>query len=34
MFFDEVFQPFIEGSAVSVILRGTLENVFASERLD
>jgi IS4 transposase len=34
MFFDEVFQPFIEGSAVSVMFRGTLENVFASERLD
>jgi len=34
MFFDEVFQPFIEESAVSVMFRGTLENVFASERLD
>jgi hypothetical protein len=34
MFFDEVFRPFIEESAVSVMFRGTLENVFTSSRLD
>jgi len=34
MFFDEIFQPFINKSPVSVMFRGTLENVFASPRLD
>ncbi|MGH8678388.1 MAG: transposase [Burkholderiales bacterium] len=32
--FHEVFQPFIEQSAVSIMFRGTLENVFRAERLD
>lgn len=34
MVFDEVFRPFIEGSPVSVMFRGTLENVLSAERLD
>ena len=34
MVFDEVFEPFIEESPVSVMFRGTLETVFSSERLD
>ena len=34
MILDEVFQPFIEKSPVSVIFRGTLEHVFNAERLD
>jgi hypothetical protein len=34
MFFEKVFQPFIDESPVSVMFRGTLENIFASERLD
>jgi IS4 transposase len=34
MVFDQVFQPFIEESAVSVMFRGTLENIFAADRLD
>ena len=34
MVFHRVFQPFIEQSAVSVMFRGTLENIFGSERLD
>jgi hypothetical protein len=34
MVFDEVFRPFIERSPVSVMFRGTLENVFAAQRLD
>lgn len=34
MAFDEVFAPFIEQSPVSVMFRGTLEKIFASERLD
>lgn len=34
MFFAQVFQPFLDESPVSVMFRGTLENVFASERLD
>ena len=34
MVFNQVFQKFIEQSPVSVMFRGTLENVFAAERLD
>lgn len=34
MMFDEVFQPFIEKSPVSVMFRGTLEHAFSAERLD
>jgi hypothetical protein len=34
MVISKVFQKFIEQSAVSVMFRGTLENVFAAERLD
>ena len=34
MVFDQIFQPFLEASPVSVMFRGTLENVLSSERLD
>jgi hypothetical protein len=34
MVFAKIFEPFIGGSPVSVMFRGTLENVLASERLD
>lgn len=34
MVFTEVFQPFIDESPVSVMFRGTLENVFNEARLD
>lgn len=34
MVFDEVFQPFIEESSVSVMFRGTLETIFNAQRLD
>lgn len=34
MVFDRIFQPFIEASPVSVMFRGTLENVLSAERLD
>jgi hypothetical protein len=34
MVFDEVFDPFIDGSPVSVMFRGTLEAAFSSERLN
>jgi IS4 transposase len=34
MVFDRVFQPFIAASPVSVMFRGTLENVLSAERLD
>jgi hypothetical protein len=34
MVFNEVFQKFIEQSPVSVMFRGTLENVFSAERLN
>jgi len=34
MVFDEVFRPFIEQSPVSVMFRGTLENIFTARRLD
>lgn len=34
MVFDEVLQPFIEKSPVSVIFRGVLENIFSPQRLD
>jgi IS4 transposase len=34
MVFDELFQPFIEASPVSVMFRGTLENVLSRDRLD
>jgi IS4 transposase len=34
MIFHKVFQPFIDRSPVSLMFRGTLENVFAAERLD
>jgi IS4 transposase len=34
MVFDGIFQPFIEASPVSVMFRGTLENVLSAERLD
>jgi len=31
---DQVFDAFVEESAVSVMFRGTLENIFSSKRLD
>jgi len=34
MILDDVFRPFLEQSPVSVMFRGTLENVFAAKRLD
>jgi hypothetical protein len=34
MVFDRIFQPFIASSSVSVMFRGTLENVLSAERLD
>jgi hypothetical protein len=34
MVFNEVLQPFIEKSPLSVMFRGTLEHVFNAERLD
>lgn len=34
MVFDEVFEPFIEESPVSVMFRGALEAAFSAERLD
>lgn len=34
MVFDEVFENFIEESPVSVMFRGTMENIFAAEKLD
>lgn len=34
MVFDRIFQPFIEASPVSVMFRGTLENVLSAGRLD
>ena len=34
MVFDKVFQQFVEKSPVSVMFRGTLENVFSARRLD
>jgi hypothetical protein len=34
MVFDDVFEPFINESPVSVMFRGTLEAAFSSERLD
>ncbi len=34
MVFDEIFDAYIEESAVSVMFRGTLENVFSSDGLD
>lgn len=34
MVFDGIFQPFIEASPVSVMFRGTLENILSAERLD
>ena len=34
MVFDDVFGPFIEQSPVSVMFRGTLENIFTARRLD
>ena len=34
MVFDEVFEPFIDESPVSVMFRGTLETAFSAERLD
>jgi len=34
MVFGKLFEPFIAGSPVSVMFRGTLENVLAAERLD
>jgi IS4 transposase len=34
MVLDEVFGPFIEQSPVSVMFRGTLENVLSADRLD
>jgi len=34
MVFDRVFQPFLAASSVSVMFRGTLENVLSAERLD
>ena len=34
MVLPEVFQAFVEASPVSVMFRGTMERVFASERLD
>ncbi len=34
MFLEEVFEQFLDQSPVSVMVRATLENVFAPERLD
>jgi IS4 transposase len=34
MVFDRIFEPFIEASPVSVMFRGTLENVLSAARLD
>jgi hypothetical protein len=34
MVWDAVFQPFIEQSPVSVMFRGTLENILSPERMD
>ena len=34
MVFEEVFEPFVRESAVSVMFRGTLENIFSIQRLD
>lgn len=34
MVFGRLFEPFIAGSPVSVMFRGTLENLLAAERLD
>ena len=34
MVFGKLFEPFIAGSPVSVMFRGTLENVLAAGRLD
>jgi len=34
MVFGKLFEPFIAGSPVSVMFRGTLENLLAPERLD
>jgi hypothetical protein len=34
MLWDEAFRPFIEQSPVSVMFRGTLENVLSHERMD
>jgi len=34
MVFDQIFEPFIEASPVSVMFRGTLEHVLSAERLD
>jgi hypothetical protein len=34
MVFGKLFEPFIAGSPVSVMFRGTLENLLATERLD
>ena len=34
MVFGKLFEPFIAGSPVSVMFRGTLENLLAAERLD
>jgi len=31
---DQVFDGFVDESPVSVMFRGTLENIFSSERLD
>ena len=32
--FDDIFDAFIAESPISVMFRGTIENVFAAERLD
>jgi hypothetical protein len=34
MVFGRLFEPFIAGSPVSVMFRGTLETLMAAERLD
>ena len=34
MVFNEIFDPFIQRSPVSVMFRGTMENIFAAEKLD
>lgn len=34
MVFDSVFEQFVEESPVSVMFRGTIENVFSTQRLD
>lgn len=34
MVFDEIFRPFVEGSPVSVMFRGTLENILSTDRMD